>query len=852
VRTSSLGKVGRLGIAGLAVVTAGAGLLAPVSAAPLPTSQGGARAGSAPPAATPGSTGDRQRGSSDSVRPRQRGHELPNPLEAKRRALREQAITAVLGGKARVRDRDGSSVVRVGRTADARAVTRNGRARVGERARTARDSQAQYVELARETTDRMFVVLVEFGNKRHPKFPDKDLEPDIPGPATFAGPQRNQIPRPHRKVDNSTVWQPHYNRAHYRELYFGDTTKPGSGGEPTESVKTYYERQSSGRYSISGTVTDWVKVRYNEARYGRSSDNPKTHGNDPAVCADVVCANTWALVADAVNAWVAEQRARGLTTQQIRTRLATFDKWDRYDFDSDGDFNEPDGYLDHFQVVHAGGDEADGDPQQGEDAIWSHRWYVQTTPIGKGGPTGNPAGGTEIGKTGLWVGDYTIQPENGGMSVFAHEFGHDLGLPDLYDTAGGDNSVEWWSLMAQSRVSARGDLGLGTRAADLGAWDKLMLGWLDYALVEDPSAGARVTLGPHEFNTKNPQAAVVVLPKKDKTTKLVAPYAGARDWWSGAGDDLSTTLSREVALGSGTSTLRLRANWDIEDCGADACDYAYVEVNPGDGWVAIPGSITKPAEGNGIDGSSNGWKPATFDLSAYADSTIGLRLRYATDAAVGGLGFFADEISVTSGGQTLFTSGAEDGDEGWTLDGFRAAGTSVTEAFDNYYIASHRGYVSFDTYLRSGPYNFGFVDKRPNFVEHFPYQDGLLISYWDTSQTDNNTSEHPGHGLILPIDAHPRPIVQKHAPGKKKAWWRARVAGYDAPFSRQRADTITLHTDSEPQRITGRKARATFDDRGRYWYPQTPEAGVKVPRHGVRIEVTGDRGSTTRIAVSQR
>jgi hypothetical protein len=25
-----------------------------------------------------------------------------------------------------------------------------------------------------------------------------------------------------------------------------------------------------------------------------------------------------------------------------------------------------------------------------------------------------------------------------------------------------------------------------------------------------------------------------------------------------------------------------------------------------------------------------------------------------------------------------------------------------------------------------------------------------------------------------------------------------------------------------------------------------------VPRHGVRIEVTGDRGSTTRIAVSQR
>ncbi|MER6693333.1 immune inhibitor A domain-containing protein, partial [Streptomyces minutiscleroticus] len=30
---------------------------------------------------------------------------------------------------------------------------------------------------------------------------------------------------------------------------------------------------------------------------------------------------------------------------------------------------------------------------------------------------------------GIWVGDYTIQPENGGLGVFAHEYGHDLGLP---------------------------------------------------------------------------------------------------------------------------------------------------------------------------------------------------------------------------------------------------------------------------------------------------------------------------------------------------------------------------------------------------------------------------------------
>ena len=386
--------------------------------------------------------------------------DLPNPLEDKRRALREQAVSEVVSGNAKVETRNGSRVVNLGRT--------YGNGGFGH------PGKNHYVELERKQTDRIFVILTEFGNERHPDFPDKDTTPAYAGPSTFEGPLHNAIPEPDRSVDNSTIWQKDYSPDYYRKLYFGT-------GEGVESVKTYYESQSSGRYSVDGEVTDWVKVNYNEARYGRSHDNPTdANGDDPAVCASSNCQNVWALVRDAATQWVADQKARGLSDAEIAADMKSFDQYDRYDFDGDGNFNESDGYIDHFQIVHSGGDQADGDPYQGEDAVWSHRWYAYVTDAGRTGPSGNLLGGTQIGNTGIWIGDYTIQPENGGLSVFVHEYTHDLGLPDDYDTSGrGDNNNEHWTLMAQSRLNGLGE-PLGTKPGDLGAWNKLQLGWLDY------------------------------------------------------------------------------------------------------------------------------------------------------------------------------------------------------------------------------------------------------------------------------------------------------------------------------------------------------------------------------------
>ncbi|MBQ1072611.1 immune inhibitor A [Micromonospora sp. C31] len=786
-------------------------------------------------------------------------HDLPNPLEEKRRALRQEGLSEVLSGKAKPQRINGSTVVKVGKTATNAAGANTRSARSAEAART-----DQYVELAREKTDRIFVILAEFGNERHPNYPDKDTDPLTQGPARFDGPLHNEIPQPNRAVDNSTLWQSDYSADYFRKLYFGT-------GAGDESLKQYYEAQSSGRYTVDGTVTDWVKVKYNEARYGRSDDDPNdANGDDPAVCAQSTCQNMWALVRDAANQWVADQKAAGRTDAEVAAELKTFDQWDRYDIDGDGNFNESDGYIDHFQIVHSGGDQADGDPHQGEDAIWSHRWYAYATDQGQTGPPGAPLGGSQVGNTGIWIGDYTVQPENGGRSVFYHEYGHDLGLPDDYNTgASGDNSVEHWSLMAQSRVGAKNDEGIGDRGADLGAWNKLQLGWLDYeTVVPDKQDPQTLTLGPSEYNTNKPQAAVVVLPQREYSFSNGKPFEGAHQFFSGNEDDLNTTMTRTLDFtGKSSASLSMKARYTIET----DYDYMYFEasLDGGQSWTALPFLVNgePKTDGNGrnaLDGSSDtdgdgqaDWVDLTVPMDVAAGKVAQFRFHYITDGGVSDGGFFGDAITVTADGQTVLTDGAENSD-GWTFaggeTGFRIVGETSSKAYDNYYIAAHRSYVSYDKYLKTGPYFFGYANTRPDWVDHYAYQEGLLITYWNTRWPDNNTMPydpqlnpggHPGEGRNLTIDSRPKPLYNLTGDP-----WRARVQVYDAPFSLKKADSFTLRVNSQPSYVRGQAPAPLFDDSKQYWYAELPNHGVKVPNNGVKIRVLDQNGTAVKIRIS--
>ena len=119
-----------------------------------------------------------------------------------------------------------------------------------------------------------------------------------------------------------------------------------------------------------------------------------------------------------------------------------------------------------------------------------------------------------------WIGDYTVEPENGGVGVFAHEFGHDLGLPDLYDTCGNtggaENSTGFWTLYSSGSYGSTGkpEDGIGSKPIPMSAYEKIFLGWSNYQTVQLDQK-ASVKLGPAEYNTKQAQQLVVLLPDKE-------------------------------------------------------------------------------------------------------------------------------------------------------------------------------------------------------------------------------------------------------------------------------------------------------------------------------------------------
>ncbi|HEY0448850.1 hypothetical protein [Actinophytocola sp.] len=115
--------------------------------------------------------------------------------------------------------------------------------------------------------------------------------------------------------------------------------------------------------------------------------------------------------------------------------------------------------------------------------------------------------------------------------------------------------------------------------------------------------------------------------------------------WSGNRNNLNATAVTSVAVPTTDPTLRFLAKYGAEF----GFDYGYVVVSTDGGatYKPIAGDKTIDAPGGpGLNGTTSGFEPHTFDLTAYAGQTVLLGFQYISDGGVNEGGFKVDDVTV--------------------------------------------------------------------------------------------------------------------------------------------------------------------------------------------------------------
>lgn len=171
------------------------------------------------------------------------------------------------------------------------------------------------------------------------------------------------------------------------------------------------------------------------------------------------------------------------------------DQIDFSEYDNDGPDGisnsvDDDGVVDHLLVVPAGLGEEQSHTPATDDTIWSHRWDI-------GGDEGGPPGKREsqldpgeviyqnevmyetdddaVNGGKIKINGYALTSELSPLGIFCHEFGHELGLPDLYNTASRGSGVGEWDLMD---IGCWNPNNTGASPSHLCAWCKKQLKWV--------------------------------------------------------------------------------------------------------------------------------------------------------------------------------------------------------------------------------------------------------------------------------------------------------------------------------------------------------------------------------------
>jgi M6 family metalloprotease-like protein len=193
------------------------------------------------------------------------------------------------------------------------------------------------------------------------------------------------------------------------------------------SLKAYYSEISNGAFDVNGTVVGFYTASHNRDYYGYGTGS-QLHAGELA-------------------------REAAIAARDAGVNFAPFD-------------NDGDGKVESMFIVHVGPGAETGDFRY----PWSHSSSLSDWGL------------SPVSASGKTVDGYTMQPEllapgaRATIGVYAHEYGHALGLPDLYDIDGTSEGIGHWCLM--SRGGWNGPGRNGQSPAHMSAWCKQRLGWL--------------------------------------------------------------------------------------------------------------------------------------------------------------------------------------------------------------------------------------------------------------------------------------------------------------------------------------------------------------------------------------
>lgn len=231
-----------------------------------------------------------------------------------------------------------------------------------------------------------------------------------------------------------------YSRASFDSMAFN--------GWPTGTIDDYYTEISYGNLTLSGQALGWYTAGNTRTYYGNGQ---KGWGTYPQ--------NTAKLVEEAVDA--------------AETAGCDFSQYD----------NDGDGMAESIIIVHSGeGSETSLDT----DDIQSH---VSTI---------SAMGGTARSYDGVTIDRYACCPELQASSpmahinigVYCHEYGHVLGLPDLYDVNRWCTSISGWGIGAWGLMSFGGwggDVQTPSSPSHMCSWSKIQMGWISPAVMSGHS-----------------------------------------------------------------------------------------------------------------------------------------------------------------------------------------------------------------------------------------------------------------------------------------------------------------------------------------------------------------------------